>query len=203
MSHPNVFYGTKLLVDNVREMSKKGQSDEQFIPKGSYSIDEMSEDEEQAQGGYSMAANAPRQASAPAITQDYLSSVLSLLNQQQRPPQQQASQPAVQQPQTAQPNQNLAQIGSMDRNYFQNIMQQLMGQGASSQPTTSTNTQADLQTQTPNIGANISDEDIALKLEQMHEFGFLDDELNLRALQLADGNVEAAISFIIEGRDMV
>ncbi len=46
---------------------------------------------------------------------------------------------------------------------------------------------------------NVSDEALASKLELMHEFGFLDDDLNLRALQITEGNVEAAISLIVEG----
>jgi hypothetical protein len=45
----------------------------------------------------------------------------------------------------------------------------------------------------------IPDEELASKLEKMHEVGFWDDELNVRALQITEGNVEAAISLIIEG----
>lgn len=194
-AHPNIFYVAKILVDYIREESKKTTIDEQFASKASYSIDDMSEDEDQVQApNYSMGSNAPRTSTqAPAITQDYLSAVLNLLNQQQRP-QAQASQ--TQSQQTAQqPIQSQQQQQGLDRNYFQNIMQQIMtGSGpaqqptnAQSQPTTNTSSQA------------MSDEDIASKLEQMHEMGFFDDEINLRALQISGGNVEAALSLIIEG----
>ena len=48
---------------------------------------------------------------------------------------------------------------------------------------------------------NISDEQLAACLEQMHTLGFWDDERNVKALSITDGNIEAAVSLIIEGVD--
>ncbi|CAF0827129.1 unnamed protein product [Brachionus calyciflorus] len=197
--YPNIYFGTKILVDYIRELSKKIPADENFISKGSYTIDEMSEDEEQ-QPAYSMPQ--PRQTNQPAVSQDYLSAVLSLLNQQQRPQQN----PPVQTPQQAQPSQSVqppsqqSQYPVLDRNYFQNLMQQITSNQTQAQPSSQQTSQPQASSQqTPQP---MSDGDLANKLEQMHELGFLDDELNLRALQVADGNIEVAISFIIENSGM-
>jgi ubiquilin len=165
----------------------------------------MSEDEDAAsqQPNYAMAPqnnpNARRQ--GPAISQDYLSRVLASLNQQ-LPAQPAAPQPAPQQTQ-AQPQ---AQQPAFDRNYFNGLMQQLFSQppaqATASQPS-SVSTPAPAQTQPqPQTERITPDAELAAKLEQMHELGFLDDELNLRALQLTEGNVDAAVSFIIEGGDI-
>lgn len=180
------------MVNFIRDLSKKIPADENFVPKGSYTIDEMSEDEEPQQQ-FAMAQS--RQPNQPAVSQDYLSAVLSLLNQQQRAPQQaDASQTAV--PINQQSNQpsTQGQYPVLDRNYFQSLMQQATSQV----PTTSSQTQSVQQSPRNSL----SDADLAAKLEQMHELGFLDDELNLRALQIADGNVEAAVSFLIENGGM-
>lgn len=177
------------MVNYIRDLSKKIPADENFISKGSYTIDEMSE-EEDIQQPYTMTQS--RQPNQPAVSQDYLSAVLSLLNQQQRP-----QQPAnVPQPNTS-AHQNTQSIPQnqypiMDRNYFQSLMSQITSQS----PSTSGQTTAVQQTTTNNL----TDADLATKLDQMHELGFLDDDLNLRALQITNGNVEAAISFIIENQ---
>lgn len=179
------------MVNYIRELSKKIPADENFIPKGSYTIDEMSEDED-VQQPYAMAQS--RQPNQPAVSQDYLSAVLSLLNQQQRPQQPslipQSNLPAQQTNQSTSQN----QYPVMDRNQFQSLMSQITSQA----PSNSGQTQSGQQSTTNNL----TDADLATKLEQMHELGFLDDELNLRALQITNGNVEAAISFIIENQGM-
>lgn len=64
------------------------------------------------------------------------------------------------------------------------------------QPTSSS------QQQQPQQPTTVSSE-MAAKLEQMHEFGFFDDAQNMRALEITEGNVEAAISLIIDGGDMI
>ena len=160
----------------------------------------MSEDEDANQQNYAMAPqnNPNARRSGPAISQDYLSRVLASLNPAQPPVAQPQPQPQAQT--QAQPQ---AQPPVFDRNYFNGLMQQLFsGQPpAQANPnppsTSSTSAPAPAQTQ-----SSMADAELAAKLEQMHELGFVDDELNLRALQITEGNVEAAISFIVEGGDI-
>ena len=47
--------------------------------------------------------------------------------------------------------------------------------------------------------SRLNDSELATKLEQMHELGLWDDELNVRALQITEGDVEASVSLILEG----
>jgi hypothetical protein len=173
----------------------------------------MSEDEEQP-----VMAQQPnmRRPAGPSITQDYLSSILASINQQINPQAQSQAQPhtqslsqaqqtqQIQQQQPQQPQQRQA----FDRNYLQSVMQQLVNPSSSS-ATSQNENQMDTTTQSASSSnqaqandqqtSRISDEEIAIKLEQMHEFGFFDDEQNIRALQVTEGNVEAAINFIVEG----
>lgn len=110
-----------------------------------------------------------------------------------------ATQSAPSQPQPQLPSPQL-----FDRNQFQSLMQQIMGQQPPqpqqqpTTPSTSAQPQQQQQQQQPAISS-----ELAAKLEQMHEFGFFDDATNLRALEITEGNVEAAISLIIEGGDML
>lgn len=181
-----------------------------MIAEGSYSIDDASEDEEQANTQYATRNQQQPSSTAqtgPAISQEHFSAVLAMLNQQQQPSRRVV--PAatqLQQPQqvVTPPLQNSGGA-FFDRSHFQNIMQQIMSQQqpqqqqqAQAQPTSSSD-QAQTITST---GSQISN-DLAAKLEQMHEFGFFDDTLNIRALEITEGNVEAAISLIIEGGDMI
>ena len=167
----------------------------------------MSEDEDsQSNQANGNRPNIPR-SSGPALTQDYLASVLASIRSQPlataQPQQQQQQQPAqsqiIQQPVT---RHQQAQTSGLTRDYFQNVMQQIFTPPAaqSDQPANATPTTAASSTlaQTPRQ-SNISDADLADKLEQMHELGLFDDELNLRALQITEGNVDAAVSLIIEG----
>lgn len=137
----------------------------------------MSEDEDEAaaaaqqQRRQQRPAGSAQAAQPSALTRDFFSSILASVTQQQQ--QQQQSQP--------------------NRDFFQNAFQQAMNETASTnrpQPATVSAPQPSL-----------SDADIAQKLEQMHECGLLDDERNLRALQLANGNVEAAVAILFEGME--
>jgi hypothetical protein len=196
---------------------------------GSYTIDDMSENEEDNQQAHSSVPQAVVRQQAPAISHDQLSAVLSMLNQQQRQQQQapttsQASnifsqlaqpsanqQPQQQQPPPPQPAAPVAQpvppaqaqAGLFDRNFFQNVMQQVMTQRPES--ASSNNNSSTLSSANPPSAAAQSGDlpDLAAKLEQMHELGFLDDVLNIRALQITEGNVDAAVSLLIEGGDLI
>ena len=170
----------------------------------------MSEEEEPQQ----FQPNTSRRPGPPAISHDYFSSVLASLNsqffsQQAQPPSSSTSSTGASaatptQPppaSTSQPsNQN-----RIERDYFQNIMQNLLNpnnrnQPAQQQPAQVPTQQSSLTSQPPQQTgqSNLSDEDLASKLELMHELGFFDDELNIRALQITEGNVEAAVSLVME-----
>lgn len=182
----------------VRVQTSEDNSN-QFVARSSFTIDEMSE-EEDANQQPGMMPQMNQRRPVPSITQDQLSAVLASLNQQMlgapRQPNAQSSQSPQSQQAPVQPAAP-ASTGGLDRNYLQNVMQQLMGgqNPAVSNPSTS----ASQPTIAPPTRSALSDEDLATKLEQMHELGFFNDELNLRALEITEGNVEAAISFLIEG----
>ncbi len=208
------------MVDYVRERSKKPSEDDigsRFISKASYSIDDMSEDED-ANAAAAQSSNlfprAPQQQphqqqrQGPAFTQDYFASVLAniraqTMNQGQQQPSTQSQ--TVAQPQSSNQQQQQQQqvqqsTPQMSRDFFQNVMSQVFAsQSTQAQPQQQTQV-----TQSQNVtqpSAALSDSDIAVKLEQMHELGLLDDEMNIRALQIAGGNVDAAVSLIMEGTD--
>lgn len=155
----------------------------------------------------------------PAISQDHFAAVLAMLNQQQRPGTSSNTPPSTSTQsiippasQTTPPSQpNTPQSGPIfNRNDFQNIMQQIMMNQSqpqiqtTSQPSTSQSSGSQPQSsQSSNAVSGQVSSEMAGKLEQMHEFGFFDDALNMRALEITEGNVEAAISLIIEGGDMI
>ncbi len=166
----------------------------------------MSEDEDN-QPSTSSRHTAPQQQqpqrSGPVLTQDYLASVLASIRSQplaaqpSQPVQQSAPVPVAPTPQ------NAPTSSGITRDYFQNVMQQIFTPPAAapaqpSQQSTLSGTQSRPAEPTP-ARSNISDAEIAAKLEQMHELGLFDDELNLRALQITEGNVDAAVSIIMEG----
>ena len=172
-------------------------SSSSFHLSASFSIEDSGEEE-----------NAPNNnaaaTGASGVTQNHLANVLSSLNQRQ---QQQRNQPQ-----------------GITRDYFQQVMQQVFqtmaggGSGAAAatadaanRPSTST-----AAAQAPSAGepmdttqapqqapraARLTDSELAAKLEQMHELGLWDDELNVRALQVTEGDVEASVSLIMEGVD--
>jgi hypothetical protein len=147
--------------------------------------------------------NTSRRPGPPAISHDYFSSVLASLNSQFLPQQTQSpsstaaatAQPAASASTPQQSNQN-----RIERDYFQNIMQNLLNPNTNQPPTSSSQVQSSLTSQSTQQASrsSLSDEDLATKLELMHELGFFDDELNIRALQITEGNVEAAVSLIME-----
>lgn len=220
-SNPNVYYGLKLISDYIRDNYKKIPVDEKFVSKskiktttssksildwfdyveGSYSIDDASEDEqEQPQQQQATTRTPPAAAAAarqagPAISQDHFAAVLGMLNQQQRSRQP----PQPQQPQTS--------SNFFDRTMFQNIMQQIMSQqqapSAAAVQSEESESEPMTMSQPSAINAGVVSAELAAKLEQMHEFGFYDDALNRRALEVTEGNVEAAISLLIDGGDMI
>lgn len=165
----------------------------------------MSEDEEQQSHratSASTSSNVQRQ--GPAITQNHLSAVLSMLNQQassaQNQPAQSANLDIANNPQARDQQaqaQEQPQPTSIDRNYFQNVMQQIMNQQS---PPAAPVQSPTAQNQTPR---NEASSELAAKLEQMHELGFLDDSLNMRALQITEGNVDAAVNLLLEGGDLI
>lgn len=178
-------------------------------------MDDASEDEDQVHATTSQASNQQAMRPGPAISQDHFSSVLAMLNQQQSRTTQQTSNVQSQQRQQ-QPAQSTGQSsGFFDRNHFQNIMQQIMNQqqttsaqsdsqvsatsgiDTANNPTTSASSESNLQS------SGMISSDLAAKLEQMHELGFLDDVLNTRALEITEGNVDAAVSLLIEGGNMI
>lgn len=85
---------------------------------------------------------------------------------------------------------------------MQQIMsqQQPQQQQAQAQPTAPPIVQSPSQTSQQQPQPSV---DLAAKLAQMHEFGFWDDAVNTRALEITEGNVEAAISLIIESGDTI
>lgn len=169
--------------------------------KGSYSIDDASEDEEQTQASNNLV---PSVRAGPAISQDHFAAVLAMLNQQQRT----GGAQSAQQPPQSRPNVSnqpaSQQSGGLffERSQFQNIMQQIMSQQQQPQAVQAQPNRAAQSIATPTPTQQVST-DLAAKLEQMHEFGFFDDALNMRALEVTEGNVEAAISLIIEGGDII
>ena len=165
-----------------------------------------------------------QQPTQPIITQDYLSSVLASLSRQTQPAAPAAPAAATSnaqtQPTAPQPSQLPAQVAvsapsqataRIERTYFQDVMQQLFA--ASTPPASSTagaqQQQAAVSNTSQPPSANASEQqqqqqqqqqaDLAGKLQTMHEFGFVDDELNMRALQVAQGDVELALSLIVDG----
>ncbi len=178
-----------------------------FISKASYSIDDMSDDEDNQPRQMAPQQHQqmqPQRQGGPVLTQDYLASVLASIRNQpmaaqpSQLTQQAAPVPAAQPTPAAQP-----QISSgMTRDYFQNVMQQMFNPPSAVQPpqqsTLSTTTQSrPVEAAAPQT--NNSDAELASKMEQMHELGLFDDQLNLRALQVTEGNVDAAVSLIMEG----
>jgi hypothetical protein len=91
---------------------------------------------------------------------------------------------------------------SMSRDFFNTIMQQAIQQSlTTSNPNSSNSSSITGQSRNtePSQPSALSDETIALGLEKMHDFGFWDDEKNIRALNITEGNVEAAISLLVDG----
>jgi hypothetical protein len=157
----------------------------------------MSEEEEPQQ----YQTNTSRRSGQPAISHDYFSSVLASLNSQLLS--QQAQPPSSSTTTAATPllpptgTQHQSNQNRIERGHFENIMQNLLNPSRNQpQPSQVTTQQSSLTSATNQ--SSLSDEDLASKLELMHELGFFDDELNIRALQITEGNVEAAISLIME-----
>ena len=164
------------------------------IVPASFSIEDSGEEE-----------NAPANNNAASgLTQNHLANVLNSLNQRQQ-------------------QQQRNQAPGISRDYFQQVMQQVFSQnlGAAAanagsateanRPSTSAaqasssagepmdTTQAPAAPQQPRN--RLTDTELAAKLDQMHELGLWDDELNVRALQVTEGDVEASVSLILEGVD--
>jgi DNA mismatch repair ATPase MutL len=175
-----VYHGVSELINKFLNEVKSLQLDPNFTSKSSYSINDMSEDEEDEEEQNARRRPQGTSAAASALTRDFFSAVLASINQNQprQEPLQTQGQPSQQQEQ---------QASGLNRDYFHNVMSQLLGQSA--------------PTQTTPGSAVLTDEVLAQRLEQLHEFGFWDDEKNVRALQLTNGDVEAAINLMVEGVD--
>ncbi len=180
--------------------------------KGAFSIDEISEEEDQQSSQPTNSSNSARRLpNQPIISQDYFSSVMASLSSQMLPGQQQQqqqiqtqSQPQPQPTQQQQQQQPDSSQSRIERDFFQSVMQNLLNptqnnRNTGTNPSSSISSHQQPSQQQP---TNLTDEDLASKLELMHELGFLDDELNIRALQITEGNVEAAVSFIMESGEI-
>lgn len=176
-----VYYAVFELINKFLNEYKSMQVDANFTSKSSYSINDMSEDEEDEEEINARRRPQATSSAASALTRDFFSAVLASINQNQ-----QGQQSSQTQQQTAQQQQQ-EQSGGVNRDYFQSVMSQLLGQPGPTQNTP--------------VSSGLSDEVLAQGLEQLHEFGFWDDEKNVRALQLTNGNVEAAINLMVEGVD--
>jgi len=176
-AYPMLYYSLSELIKLLTTQINSAKTDTNFVSKSAYSINDLSEDEDEAaaqqQRRQQRPAGGAQAAPQSALTRDFFSSVLASVNQQQQQPQ-----------------------GQTNRDFFQNAFQQAINQTVSANRDLP---QAPQQPQTAQTG--LSDEDIATKLDKMHECGLLDDERNLRALQLAEGNVEAAVALLFEGME--
>lgn len=176
----------------------------------------MSEDEDERSASNNMPRTSQQQqANRPVLTQDYLASILASIGSgaPRNPPTGASVQPTAT-PATATPTASSNPVATpivpsnpsqqrsgISMEFFQNVMQQILPpqQANPSRPVAQQTPQPSQQTSTDSQQASLSDADLAAKLEQMHELGLFDDEINVRALQMTGGNVEAAVSLVLEG----
>ncbi|KAI6225907.1 Ubiquitin-like protein 7 [Aphelenchoides besseyi] len=79
---------------------------------------------------------------------------------------------------------------------FASAMQQALNN-----TTTTPSTSSSTVREPPPLDLNALKQKYASELQQLHDYGFVDDDENVRALNATDGNFEAALELIIQARE--
>ncbi|KAI6178511.1 Ubiquitin-like protein 7 [Aphelenchoides besseyi] len=79
---------------------------------------------------------------------------------------------------------------------FASAMQQALNNSATTPSTSSSSVR-----EPPPLDLNALRQKYASELQQLHDYGFVDDDENIRALNATDGNFEAALELIIQARE--